>query len=167
MARKKDAVDIHRSPKAPWESYDPLSVEVYGEPFEFQLSPVQEGPGEADKVEDNNESVDSSHPQGSDETKVSSDPRGVIRSEGIGSDIPEVEVDVFGAVEAPPKVQVEGVEEVPIATEDGAVLEAEPVVKEVGQRVAKRRMAPQSSEKVMEPTKITRRRVVRRRKIVK
>ncbi len=125
MARKKDAVDVPRSPKAPWESYDPLSIEVYGEPFEVQLSPEPKGAGE-------------------------------------DTELPDAQVEISGAVEAPPEVQVEASDEIPVATGDGAAPEAEPVMKEMG----KRRSASQP-EKVMESTKVTRRRVVRRKKMEK
>ncbi len=125
MARKKDVVDVPRSPKAPWESYDPLSIEVYGEPFEVRLSPEPKGVGEDAELHD-------------------------------------AQVDVSGAVEVPPGVEVEASGEVPVAAGDGAAPEVEPVMKEVG----KRRSASQP-EKVMEPTRVTRRRVVRRKKMEK
>ncbi len=176
MARKKDVANVPRSPKAPWESYDPLSVEVYGEPFEVQLSVPKEEvavPDAEDVVKD------------------------------VDVEVPEaVEADASGAVEAPTEVDVSGaapieaqelipdwvegqVETVAPEGDEEAIPEAEPVVKEVVPRAVRKSVASQQEEvigteevdmnevdtppdeKVMVPTKITRRRVVRRRKMVK
>ena len=37
MAKKEEMVQIPKTPKPPWEKYDPLSKEVYGEPFDVEL----------------------------------------------------------------------------------------------------------------------------------
>lgn len=156
MARKKEAVKMPGSPKAPWENYDPLSLEVYGEPFEVKPFVTHE--------EDD-------------------------RGKEMGSAVEEgPEVDLPGAVEAPPDVEApeqelipnwnEGeVEEVAGTAAVEEIPEARPVVKEGGPRVVRKMAAPEpaeadgpeppSEEKVMVPTKITRRRVIRRRKVKK
>ena len=175
MARKKEAVTMPSSPKAPWESYDPLSAEVYGEPFEVQLP--------------------------SDEEVAVPDAEDVVKD--VDVEVPEaVEADASGAVDAPPEVDISGaapieaqelipdwvegqVETVAPEGDDEAIPEAEPSVKEVGPKAVRKRVASEPekvvepakveangvdtppAEKVMVPTKITRRRVVRRRKMVK
>ena len=175
MARKKDVANVPRSPKAPWDSYDPLSREVYGEPFEVQL------------------------PSGEEKAV----PGAQERSEAPVEQAPSGEkVDISGAVEAPTEVDVSGaapieaqelipdwveeqVETVAPEGDEEAIPEAEPVVKEVVPKAVRKRVASEPEkvvdpakvdvngvdtppdEKVMVPTKITRRRVVRRRKMVK
>lgn len=154
MARKKEAVKMPRSPKAPWENYDPLSLEVYGEPFEVK-------PFVTLKEDDKGKEMGSAVEQGP-------------------------EVDVSGAVEAPPDEEApdrelipnwdEGeIEEVAGTAAVEEIPDEGPVVKEGGPRVVRKMAAPEpedgseppSEEKVMVPTKITRRRVIRRRKTIK
>ncbi len=189
MARKDNAVDIPRSPKAPWERYDPLSIEVYGEPFEIQLPSVREEdeaiPEAREKVEVPEAVEVPTRAQEEIPDWVEQDTaqgEAVVEVAAEEKASPDVEVDISGAVEAPLKeAQPEAPVEVPMASEDEAVPEAVPIEKKEGEMVVKRRVATQpekavepvemdasqAKEKVMEPTRVTRRRVVRRRKVVR